>query len=549
MKRKKPAESDSESLRTRLIGLGERSIKKSYFPELQEGREKLERFKTLLDSANEVVILVRSDHCRVVDANQTACDLLGRPYAEVIDAEVSSLFPESEWFGRFKHACELEAAPGLASVPVPVARDGLRRIFEFSITHHEMGGVDYAVVIGRDITERVRVQAELVAAKEAAERANRAKTEFLANMSHEIRTPLHGLLGMLQLFKMRQADPELRQLVEVAIHSGRGLMTLLEDILTLSALEEGEADFRPASFNPAQTIEGVVDAFVPQAEAKGLRLSVEVNPATPRRVLADESRLRQVLFNLVANSLKFTQQGGVSASVAPLPHRLEDGGMLLLFTVADTGIGIPDDKVDFCFEPFTQVDGSFARQHGGTGLGLRIVRRLLGRMGGTACMDTREGEGSTVYFTLRVQPSSMDEEELSAPIGDGGRLTVLVVEDDLQNRTALRQMLEVLGHRPLLAENGAQALDVLRTNPCDCVLMDAQMPAMDGLKAVRHIRSGVSPTIDPAMPIVALASHAVPGDRELFLAAGMDAYLPRPFDLLDLQAELLNLCGRAERRR
>ncbi len=395
--------------------------------------------------------------------------------------------------------------------------------------------------VAADITDLKVMAEDLRVAMGEAEAANLAKNEFLANMSHEIRTPLNGLLGMLQLLQFTDLVEEQRDYLETAVSSGRNLMQILNDILDLSKVESGKLELEAQVFELGEVLDSVISVFRYQAESRGLDISWKIDETLPRHFVADKGRLRQILFNLVGNASKFTDSGQIKVEAYPLPLSLPDGRVRLFFSVSDTGIGIPDDKVGSVFDPFTQVDGSFTRKYQGTGLGLGIVRRLASLMGGNVAVMSEEGKGTTVTFTLLVDGA---EEVLngSAAVNanaESFRLSILLAEDERVNQIVAKHLLGKLGHEVVCVENGLKAVEVLRKVRFDCILMDIQMPGLDGMETTRVIRD----TLHLDLPIIALTAHAMKGDKERFLEAGMNGYVSKPFDLLKLEAELQRVMG------
>ncbi|EGB15707.1 PAS/PAC sensor hybrid histidine kinase [Pseudodesulfovibrio mercurii] len=395
-----------------------------------------------------------------------------------------------------------------------------------------------------DITEIKTMAAELEKAMAKAEAASLAKNEFLANMSHEIRTPLNGLLGMLQLMQMSELAPLQRDYLDTALNSGRSLLQVLNDILDLSKVESGKLELEPIPFELGEVLDQVVSTFRHCAEERGVSMRWEIDETLPRHFVADKGRLRQILFNLVGNAVKFTESGSIEVRACPLDSGAEDGTIRLLFEVSDTGIGIPRDKVSTVFDPFTQVDGSSTRKYQGTGLGLGIVRRLVALMGGSITVDTEEGKGTSLYFTIRTRIIESPDDPAGGPAAgpENGALSILVAEDERVNRVVVQRILEKLGHRTVCVGSGEEALNILRERSFDLFLTDIQMPGLDGVATTRVIRNELKLDI----PVIALTAHAMQGDRDRFIAAGMNGYVSKPFEIDSLQREIERVLGESE---
>jgi signal transduction histidine kinase/ActR/RegA family two-component response regulator len=375
--------------------------------------------------------------------------------------------------------------------------------------------------------------------RERALEANRAKSTFVAVTSHELRTPMNGLLGMAHALDRSNLDDAQRRHVRLMIKSGDSLMQVLNDVLDLSKIEAGRVDLDQAAVNLHDLVHAAGDAWRDAAAAKGLELRTEIDPSAPAWILADPQRIRQVLMNLISNGLKFTSQGGLTIQLSASEPGLADEAREVRLRVVDTGAGIDAQVHDRIFESFTQADNAVSRSHGGTGLGLTISRALARQMGGDLVLESGVG-GAAFLFTQRAVPIAAPAappeaaEDQDGP--DLGDLRILMAEDNAINQVVVRTMLEATGVVLTIVDDGQAALDALKVETFDAVLMDINMPVMDGITALAAIRAGQGG--DPAIPVIALTASAMSGDRERFLAMGFDDHLGKPVRPIDLLSSI-----------
>ena len=389
--------------------------------------------------------------------------------------------------------------------------------------------------------------------KHAAEEASRTKSEFLANMSHEIRTPLNGILGFVELMSESELTGPQREHNEAVRASAENLLAVINNILDFSRVEAGRIELESVDFSIRKCVKAAVVTVEPLLAEKGIVTSVEIDDDVPDWVRGDPHRLRQVLLNLVGNAVKFTVAGGITVRVSLAPEQAAAAGSngagarQIQFAVSDTGIGVPESQRELIFQPFRQADGSVTRRFGGTGLGLAISRKLVEMMGGRMWLKSAEGQGSTLFFTAPLPPGKRpaeNEERVAAANSPSSAeqpprqpLSILVAEDNIVNQLLMRTLLEKRGHRVTVAGNGAAALAAWRQDRFDCILMDIQMPEMDGYEATRRIRAEESGK-GAHTTIIALTAYAMKGDREKCLQAGLDSYISKPIQTGALDAAL-----------
>jgi two-component system sensor histidine kinase/response regulator len=507
-----------------------------------------EQFRQLADSIREVIFVVTPEPIRVAYLSPGYEEIWGKPRQEAYDratAWIESVHPDeragvSSFFAQLMQGIQSET-----SYRIERPDGSFRWIHARGFPVNDPQGKLVRVVgIAEDVTERTRVAAELVDAKEAAESASRAKSEFLANMSHEIRTPMNGIIGMTELVLDTELNSEQAEYLHMVKGSADALLTVLNDILDFSKIEARKLELDYLSFNLRKSLGEVVKTLAIKAQQKGLEFIFDVAPGVPTNVVGDPSRLRQVLVNLVGNSLKFTERGEIEVSVQTEAQSVE--GTILRFSVRDSGIGIPVDKQHKIFAAFSQADSSTTRKYGGTGLGLTIAGQLVGLMGGKLWVESEAGTGSTFFFTVQFRPGVA---ALPARLPDVTQLAgvpVLVVDDNATNRRILEDSLIRWGMIPTIVEGAAAAIEALRDAQASgaqlpLVLADAHMPDIDGFDLIEMIRQ------DPlfsSVGIVMLTSGGERGDAAHCQKLGVAAYLSKPFDRLELRDVLLHVVAR-----
>lgn len=490
-------------------------------------------------------------YCKVLyDENQVPCDFTveevndayvhfaGKERGEVIGKRASALFPEMAAPAYMASLQKLSPVNEPSSF-IDIYSSTLDRWMNISAYSIEEG---YFALVFTDITDRKQEEEQMKKAKEAAEAANKAKSEFLANMSHEIRTPLTGIIGMLDLTLMAELPEQLRENLMTAKYCSNTLLTLINDILDFSKIEANKIELESLEFDIKEFCEEVFHIHSMGVEQKGLHLTYEIDEQVPPVLIGDRNRLQQVVNNLLGNAVKFTEKGSIDISVQM--ENMTEEQVWIKFQVIDTGIGIDPKELERLFKSFSQVDGSITRKYGGTGLGLAICKRLVKLMGGEIGVKSEKGKGSMFYFELpfAYKNHRISSQEKSRPrcmIGKSDQtFRVLLVEDNPINQMVIRHLLTERGHEVSVVDNGYDALQVLEKQDIDIVLMDIQMPGMDGMETAQKIRIQRQ---EHHIPIIALTAHAMEGDQERFLGAGMDGYLTKPIQIEELFACIENL--------
>ncbi len=524
------AELDRTGRQLLKMGSSLREAQERMLADSQRLRDGEERFRAIFENVAEPVMTVEA-HGVIVDANDAAHDAFGE---DLSGQPVAILLGDDSWrtAGRWT---------------VQIGEDLQSRTFEVAVGSSGEGDATLYTLTAHDVTATVLARSLFEEASATAERTARLKDEFLASMSHEIRTPLNGVVGVLSLLADRALPEEARHELAVARRSADDLLVLVNDVLDFAKIEAGQVSVVTRSVRLGDVIESVRQLYLPFAEEQGNELSVDVAPDVPEWVQLDPTRVRQVLMNLVNNALKFTQGGRVNVTVQR-EAALAEGCFVLRFTVTDSGLGIDPDLRSRLFTRFTQGDPLNARRFPGTGLGLAIVKRLVELMGGEVGVDSELGAGSRFWFTIESAAGTPSPDNIGVPLAVGAvavrHLRVLVAEDNDVNRFFILTALERLGHSVQMTVDGREAVDAVQRERFDVVMMDVQMPVMNGIEATRAIRA--LPGVESTVPIVAVTANVLPEQQALYRQAGFSEWLPKPLTLEQVDGTLRRMFGTAD---
>ncbi|PUZ27018.1 PAS domain S-box-containing protein [Chitinophaga costaii] len=506
-----------------------------------------EKYRNIIENMN-LGLLETDNQENILYANQRFCDITGYTLDDLIGRSVYSILLRGENVSLMREKNVLRKK-GVSDAYEIRTRDRRGHVKWLLISgaplyddkHVQTGAIN----IHLDITAQKKLEVELREANLKAEESSKAKEIFFANMSHEIRTPMNGILGMSELMQQTPLNEQQEGYLKVIHRSAENLLVIINDILDFSKMEAGKLQLKEVNFDLFELVYQMQATMQPHLKEKNLLLEVKLTDQTPQFLKGDPYRLNQILLNLVNNAVKFTDLGWVKVSIRTT---LLDDGVRLFFEVKDTGIGISKDYLDRVFQSFSQEDGTGTREYGGTGLGLAITRQLIGLMGGQISIESEKHKGTTVYFDLTFKTGEAPapkEAVFSKPADELKRVRVLVVEDNEFNRLVAGSLLRNHGATVLEATDGRQALNVLLGNDVDVVLMDIQMPVMNGYDAAKHIRKDLRLQI----PIIALTANALQGEREKCLQAGMNEWLVKPVNEEELISTILRLLGKVGNQR
>lgn len=505
--------------------------------------EKQKEFFLQVINTNPNLIFVKDWDGKYTLANRATAELLGTTVEDLIDKTDSDFNNNAD-----EVAIDLAKDREVIKAGTPVKTEAQIRTSTGELRWYHIIKVPLkmtddsvqALGIAADITERKEAEKELLEAKNTAEQSLKVKEQFLANMSHEIRTPMNAIIGFTDLFRKTKLDENQKQFIDAIATSGDNLLTIINDILDFSKIESGKLEIETIPFDLKDVVKTTTNLLFPKAKEKGLDFKIHIDNNIPAYLMGDPARLNQIIVNLVGNAVKFTEKGhiGVSADI----FEINDENVSVKFVVHDTGIGIPKDKHQAVFERFTQASGETTRKFGGTGLGLSIVQSLIELQNGEICLESEPEVGSTFTFYItypisKVAPASKNENAI--PISKNIKANLLLAEDNLMNQKLAKNVLLDFGFEVDIVENGKLAVEKFQSGNYDVILMDMQMPEMDGYEASRIIRHELKSPI----PIIAMTAHAMTGEKEKCLKLGMNDYISKPFKADDLYNKIVSFLG------
>ncbi len=505
-------------------------------------KESEEKFSRAFQASPALMAISTIEEGTILDVNSAFIELLGYGRKEVLGKTSSEL----EIFHCLAQRTEIKEKTirngSVRNHLVTVrSKDGELHHGLFSADIIRLQRRDVLLTVMVDITERIKAEQQLADAREAAEAANRSKSEFLASMSHEIRTPMNGLIGMTQLMRFTELSPEQLEYLQNIETCSENLLGIINDILDLSRIESGRIELECVPFSLPQSIQQIISTQTLQIHQKKLYLKQELAADLPELLKGDQLRFKQILLNLLNNAIKFTFSGGITVSAIVLETTLDR--MIIRITVTDTGIGMTQETMDRIFTPFEQAEANTASRFGGTGLGLTISQKLANLMGGTVWVESVAGCGSSFHADIpfavcKSEQPETDTTSITTLPSPENPLVILIAEDNSSNQKTLELLLHKMGHRTVAACNGKDAIEQWQKGGTDLILMDIQMPVMDGIESLRNIRRKEQEKEARPTPVVALTADALYGTKESLLKAGFDGYLTKPVTIKALVAEL-----------
>jgi len=506
------------------------------------------KYRTLFDGSGHAIVIADVELAEIVEVNPAGASMFGYQQDEMKGESIEILHPVDELIDVM-HLFRKNAETVFAQVPQLLCQRKDRSIFyaELNTACMNLEGRQRVVGFFADVTRRVMAERELIAARGRADAANEAKSSFLANMSHEIRTPIHGVSGMVELLLQTELSDEQKQYAEIVRDSSNSLLALISDILDITRIESGKMTVESVEFDLIRLVREVFEQMRYKATQKCLVCNLYLHDNLPSFVRGDSLKLRQILLNLLDNAIKFTAHGEVLINVLPDPKFAEM--QQIMFEVSDSGIGIPDEKIGMLFQSFNQVDASSTRKYGGTGLGLSISRKLANLMGGDIGVKSKLGQGSQFWFSLPLPyvNDKASEKSQNNHCSKSGRLLAvsleaetqnqyyaLLAEDNPVNQFVVKAMLNKINIAVDVVSNGHEAILALASRKYDILLLDLQMPLLDGFETIRLIRNNIKGNFDRSIPVVAVTADAFQETREACLKAGMNDCLIKPFKMHDL---------------